>query len=233
MKSPYIVDLHNHFSGVRDQNLWDLITEYGFDSLTFDIRQVSMSDIDYCYSKGITPVGMLDPIGWFGLHGAAAADKMDQILNDLGFKGTNATKPFPVMFDYEWHSIQEVIDLISRWRFLRWKRYTYITMEPLQDWWTDTRIVALVNTDHGDGLVIVPECYRGPDNVDKEQMMPVAHDACREHMEADGRGFSNARIKLFYGVFWRDKLGNDHYLPIPEAADGFFWVAEKIPYPKP
>lgn len=218
MRVGTIVSLKNSFGGINNQAIWDTVAKYSLDGLAIPLNEAKMSDVDYLAAKGKTPILWADPHNWWNLDGAAAGDELDKRYTAIGFSGANAAKFCPLLIDYELHSITGFSELFQRWRWHRYKRETFWTMEPLQGGWVgDPQIVSVVNNDIN--LTLVPQTYRS-------QMQPVAQDACFNDLAA--RGFKSGRIKTFYGCFWRDSNGNDHFIPPGERMDGFIWTLEKL-----
>lgn len=208
MKRAYVLDLPGHFGPIESQGIWDRTAKYGLDALYFDIRQIDKHILDVCGQHHITGGIWLDPKAWFKEDFTAAALRVTRKLNDLGFIGKNAAGPCHVLFDYERHSIEDVVKGLQTWRRTRYKRDTIWSFEPLQGGWVgDPQMQAQIKPDTN--LILSPQTYRF-------DMSGVVEDAILWDLL---RAYDRRQIKLTY---------QSEHLPIREGWDGVIYDLEHL-----
>jgi hypothetical protein len=219
MRAAVILDLPGHFGSIEASGIWNRVASYQLDRLYFDIRQINNQIINYCKSRSTVAGINIDPKAWFNEDLAAGAIRTNKKLIELGFTGANVAGLCPVMFDYEEHSIVNVVAGLRQWRRARYKRDTIWTFEPLQGGWVgDPQMQAVIKPDRN--LILMPQCYRF-------DMGPVAQDACFEDLT---RFYAPQQVKLYYQSFYKE-LGADARYPIHEAWDGAMYDLSHMPLP--
>jgi hypothetical protein len=209
MRRAIVYDLEGHFGPIESQGIRDRIAKYQLDALYFDIRQIDKHILDVCAAYHVTPGIWLDPVAWFNESFATAAIRVTRKLNDLGFTGTNAAGPCHVLFDYERHSIEDVVKGLQVWRKTRYKRDTIWSFEPLQGGWVgDPQMKAQIKPDTN--LILSPQTYRG-------DMSPVAHDAVLWDLL---KNYDRRQIRLTY---------QSEHVPVMEQWDGVMYDLEHLP----
>lgn len=219
MKAAVILDLPGHFGPIEASGIWDRVTFYRLDRLYFDIRQIDKKTIDYCRSKSTVAGINIDPKSWFNEDLAGGALRVHKRLNELGYSNQNARGICPVLFDYEDHSIERVLQGLKVWRRLRSVRDTCWSMEPLQGGWVgDRQLREQIAPDRA--LTLLPQTYRW-------NMWPVAQDAVLYDLM---RFYPREQIRLYYQSFYKSKIGEVAY-PCAEAWDGCLYDLEHLPLP--
>jgi hypothetical protein len=217
VKAAVILDLPGHFGPITASGIWSRVAKYGLDRLYFDIRQINKDILNACNERHLLAGINIDPRSWFGEDLAAGALRVTRKLNELGFTGANAAGLCPVMFDYEEHSIENVVKGLQAWRKIRHKRDTVWTFEPLQGGWVgDPQLQAQIRPDTN--LILMPQPYRF-------DMGPVAHDQVLHDLL---RFYDRRQIKLYYQSFYK-LAGNDVPYPIHDAWDGCIYDLEHLP----
>jgi hypothetical protein len=225
MRAAVVIDLPGHFGPIEADGIWKRASYHRLDRIYFDVRQVDRHILDVCAQHHVAGGIWIEPAGWFNESLAAAALRVTRKLNDLGFTGSHAADVCPVMFDYERHSIADVVQGLQAWRKTRYKRDTVWTCEPLQGGWVgDPQLVAQIKPDTN--LVVMPQTYRGPSG-GLPDMRPVAQDAVRLDLL---RFFDQRQVKLFYQAYCKENTV-DYSLPLPEGWDGCVWDLEHMPLP--
>lgn len=216
MRGAYVYDLPGHFGPIEADGIWKRVEAYHIDRLYFDVRQIDKHIIDVCHSHHVQAGISIDPKSWFNEDFAAAALRVHNKLNELGFTGAHVADPCPILFDYEDQSIERVVAGLKAWRKLRYKRDTCWSMEPLQGGWvTDPQMVTQIAPDLN--LTLLPQTYRW-------NMAPVVQDAVLMDLMRPNT-YSRLRIRLYYQSFYKTAT-TDLTFPIQEAWDGVMYDLE-------
>jgi len=216
MRRAEISDLAGTFGTIANSAIWNAAGRHALDGLFLDARTTTRTDLETIRNQGRTPGIKVDP-SWFGISGRQIAEWTHARLIDLGFVGADAALACDVCFDNEHHSgladpSQDIIEMIVRWRQLRWKRQSYWSPEPEQAGWMRPELIQLINADIN--LGVVAQSYRG-------NMEPVAADVVRDDIRR--RGIADTRCHVYYGAFYRDQTGRAILLPVPAIFDGILF----------
>lgn len=178
------------------------LARHGIDSPYFSVRDPSVTAtyLQEVFEEGFTP-GVYAAWNWYGGDGRKFAEQVDWELKRIGWLGNP-----PVCLDIETHDVGYILAALKRWRELRPRRTTDMTLEGYQGGLFSPAQVLLVSSRV---RYTVPQAYTGT---------MQAFDAVDVAADLAFHSFPPRAVKIFYDA-----------AQLPVAWQGYAFTQGRLP----